>query len=272
MTVGCVLAGEVEAFRDERIVSRFLAVGPILVPLGSYYESPSGTLEVPLNARSVLAGYARLGSFVLTLGAIGAASACLVGRDLGHLLPWALLAVPLTAALAWGAHTLGRTTSRDLARRREVLAAATGHGALPGWLSDDEVRATRRRLLATWQERRRGWREGVDWREVARRGAAHVEAARLVAAIATYEAAHASTPEATALAEAAWAHALAGARETKRAMAKAETVELPAPPPARARIAVRCGACGVKAKVPARLAGRKVRCACREPVAVPAAA
>jgi hypothetical protein len=267
MKIGFTTAGTIESFRDESITTRFFFVGPLFFPVSSRYETPRGAIEVPVHARSAAIGMLRLYAggaaaiavLLLGIGTFG-------GRETDPLvlpsIATLLVALPL-ALLAF--LRLGKATPESQ-RRRELLRAMTGLGALPGWLEDDLVKKTRKALLADWDERRRAWDAPADWKAALEAGPRHPAAAKLLAAIAAYdEELQRGAGGSRALAERAFALALGEAPVT------AAMPEAPVIPMTRDRIDVRCGDCRTVTSVASKHAGKRVRCGCGATTRVPGA-
>jgi hypothetical protein len=208
MLIGTVDAGRVDGFAGEHCFTQFFAVGPILIPLKSYYESERGTFELPVRLKSVVHAYLR------TVGVAVAVIALLFVWDgPTHFASdqsysrW-VQALAISAPLVlWSMFMAGRT-SRAVNARRALLMEVVGVGALPEWFPEYLVRRTRRGLRETWDANRRHWGESKDWREAARAGARDPEARKLVAVLASYDAAQTGARESRVLSELAWGHAL----------------------------------------------------------------
>lgn len=212
MGFGVIKLGEVDAFRGERCCTRFFYMGILFFPLDGHYETADEKFEVPVRGRSVGIAYLRVYSIIIALlslvfliGGLRASSY----SGMRDLIPWTILGLAVSVpAIYWSMFRMGHVPEADVARR-ELLAAATGLSAFPEWLPDHVVTRTRRRLLETWEASRKAWRQRSDWREVATRGSSDRRAARFVAVLAAYEAAFTNEPEAAALSETAWQHAVA---------------------------------------------------------------
>lgn len=207
MLIGTVNVGRVDGFAGERCFTQFFAVGPVLIPLKSYYESERGTFELPVRGKSVVLAYLRLYSASIALMALIFGWTELSRGYSDDSAPWFLtLAICVPLAL-WSVLFAGHT-SAAVDARRALLRDVVGIGALPQWLPEYLVRRTRRGLRETWDANRRAWRESSDWRAAARDGARAPAARKLLAVLASFDAAQTKARESRVLSELAWGHAL----------------------------------------------------------------
>lgn len=186
MRIGTMFLGRVDALDHESIQTKFLIVGVPIAPIASYFatsEQASGVtgFEIPLNVKSVLAGYARLG--------LGLA-AFLFGL-FGYIehRPWHgaehyfVLAGACAALWLLSMFFLGRLSERER-QRRAYLRTATGVGIPPELLGEDMKDALARDLA------RRASAAGVlssDWKARVDRADARPSELPFLLAFAEYD-------------------------------------------------------------------------------------
>lgn len=170
MRIGTIFLGRVDAVDGEAVATKFFMLGIPVVPLASYYfTEPMGLgaflaggkgFEIPTNAKSVLAGYARFGLF--TAAAVFSATSFDERFDLMELATVA----PLWILWLLSQFVLGRLSSKERLRRR-LLRAGTGVGAPPQWMGLSQASKVKEQLEQRWYKRSRS----ADWRGAVSSGA-----------------------------------------------------------------------------------------------------
>jgi|GEM_PF-4192836 len=129
--IGTMFMGEVDSVGPQSVQTKFFVLGVPLVPLGSFFfTAPGRGIEIPINGRSVAAGYSRL---VFGLGATLLVLRLFVmsswHRDASDYAAAFGAAAMFVASLVF----LGRLDKAEK-RRRTVLLARTGLAADPAIL------------------------------------------------------------------------------------------------------------------------------------------
>lgn len=269
MRIGFTTAGTIEAFRDESLTTRFFYIGLLFFPVSSHYQHARGTLDVPMHGRSVGIGMLRLYSGVAAFLATILVAVGIFGHGAEvAVVPGAVTVIVALPLCAYSLCVASKPSPGDLARR-EVLRSVVGMGALPTWLDHEQVKKLHRSLLADWDAQRRAWDEPADWTAAVKAGPRSPAAARLLAAIAAYDAA--LRGKNTDISARAWERALSPAAPAQEAApAQADEASAAGDKPALAgRLSVRCAECKTIISVAARHAGKRVRCECGATARVP---
>ncbi len=143
MVIGTVFLGKVKEMNGQWIETKFFILGLPLFPTSSMlvtaakHGSRQG-MSIPLNATSIIAGYARLFTFIaafilLALGLMGNAGPGSAG---------VLITVALALAALWAFFyfSFGKPTTEEMEQRNR-LGNATGIYAMPHWFSFDDALA-----------------------------------------------------------------------------------------------------------------------------------
>jgi hypothetical protein len=135
MIIGTMFLGKVKEINKQWIETKFFIVGVPLFPTSSIlvtsatsYNSRQG-ISIPLNATSVIAGYARLITFLAALGFFitGAADA-----------DTTMLLIGMAFAITWAYFyfNFGKPSTSEISERSK-LGKAIGVYALPNWYDFD---------------------------------------------------------------------------------------------------------------------------------------
>jgi len=134
MIIGTMFLGKVKEINKQWIETKFFILGVPLFPTSSMLVTASAHnsrqgISIPLNATSVIAGYARLFTFLAALGLI-----------LGGMIEAnnTLTLVGVAFAIAWGYFyfKFGKPSAEEIAERSK-LGNAIGIYALPNWYDFD---------------------------------------------------------------------------------------------------------------------------------------
>jgi hypothetical protein len=171
MRIGTIFLGRVGAVDGEAVATKFFMLGVPVVPLASYYfTEPMGLgallaggkgFEIPTNATSVFAGYARVGLFMVA----ALLSVTSFDDERFDLMELATVA-PLWMLWLLSQFVLGRLSSKEKLRRR-LLRAGTGVGAPPQWMGLSQASKVKEQLEQRWYKRSRS----SNWRGVVSSGA-----------------------------------------------------------------------------------------------------
>ncbi len=184
MRVGTMFLGRVEPLGHESIQTKFFILGVPIAPLESYYATSEQTngvsgFPIPLHGMSVIAGYLRIGLFLVALlcGIFGYIEYSRWDPEYG------LFGVAVVSTAAWLASMiwLGKL-SPDEKLRRSLLQMIAGVGAPPDWLPIDVRAKIRASLIKRWNE----LYPGTNWQTALKLGTA-TDALLLIFTIAEYE-------------------------------------------------------------------------------------
>jgi hypothetical protein len=154
ITVGKIRMGRCETLDGESVFTKFLLLGPVFVPLDSFYAfgfwGRHGGFPIKRCAKSIAFAYLRwfVAPVVLFIGFFSAMGPEATSPHLTN-----ASGVVLTILLAaWLASVLlsGRTWGRE-ARERRILALSVGHGAPPERLFSGTLRLVLEDLERLWE-------------------------------------------------------------------------------------------------------------------------
>lgn len=194
MRIGTMFLGRVEALENESVQTKFFVLGVPIAPVASYYatgETGNGVqgFEIPVHGMSVLAGYLRMGTFLVAM-------LCGIFGWIEHRSydpQYGLLGVTAIAGVGWALSmfVIGRLSPTERTRR-ERLRQATGIGAPPELLPDDVRDEIEAKLELRW----RHLSDASDWKARLSGGQARRDELPTLYALAEY----ARDPELVAIA------------------------------------------------------------------------
>ncbi|MDQ3034257.1 MAG: hypothetical protein M3Y87_17750 [Myxococcota bacterium] len=190
MRIGTMFLGRVEALENESVQTKFFVFGVPIAPVASYYatgETGNGVqgIEIPVHGTSVLAGYLRMGTFLVAL-------LCGIFGWIEHRSydpQYGLFGVTAIATIGWALSmfAIGRLSQSERTRR-ERLREATGIGAPPELLPDDVRGEIEAKLELRWAHVSDDTSGGRDWKTRLRGGQARRDELATLYALAEYSA------------------------------------------------------------------------------------
>jgi hypothetical protein len=158
MIIGTMFLGKVKEINKQWIETKFVVIGVPLFPTSSMlvtssrYKTRQG-INIPLDATSVIAGYARLFTFIAALVAIfiGAAENSLLTQ---------LLGLALAGLWVYFYFNFGKAKPHEIEQRTK-LGKAIGLYALPHWFDFDDALRNFKTLQFHYKDKF----QNADWKE-----------------------------------------------------------------------------------------------------------